>query len=180
MSTIPQVYEKLQILFWTLGLTYTAETLLTETLVIIIAIKRNSQSDQKNKSATCATTIAADKHGTCGNRLRFQCIATTITIAAAPLGTIDVGTYRNKFNSNLKTTYEHSAFKVSRSPPSPRDYTGINCDHKAATCEMMYSGSPSRQLTLNWRDHYLSTGELVFGCQFLRSQKLGIGIEPSL
>lgn len=66
-------------------------------------INQNSRNTQKNHT-TCATMIAAALHGLCENRVRFQrrVAANTNTIAAAPLGTINIGTCGNKFNSYFR------------------------------------------------------------------------------
>lgn len=70
----------------------TIENLLTET----------SGTPKKINHTTCATIIATALHGKCENRERYQRRVATNTIAAAPLGTIDIGTCGNKFNSYFR------------------------------------------------------------------------------
>lgn len=44
-------------------------------------------------------------------------IFTTLALLRSPLGAINVGTYGNKFNSDLNTNAQHSGWKGSRLPP---------------------------------------------------------------
>lgn len=72
----------------------TIENVLTET----------AGTPKKINHTTCATIIAPALHGKCENRVRFKrrVAANTNSIAAAPLGTIDIGTCGNKCNSYFR------------------------------------------------------------------------------
>lgn len=114
------------------------------------------------------TTSAAAPHIICRNRWRSQRPATTITIATAPLGTIDVGRCGNKFNNNLNNTAQHSGWKGSQLPLRNLEDTEINRNLDAATCDIckMDGDRGSWYNDLARHDIYFSDGELTFGSQF--------------